>query len=104
VFRMHSTDGTSGGYYMSPHKNSFFFSHFIALVHMHSVLLDVCNTNIQFPFFLPSSTHVRGLSLFLLYTSLLSPDDLSWPQVFKQLCKLNSSCSVIEISSFYGSN
>jgi hypothetical protein len=65
VFRMHSTDGTSGGYYMSPHKKPFFFSHFIALVHMHSVLLDVCSRNIHFLFFfLPSSTHVRGLSLF----------------------------------------
>jgi hypothetical protein len=51
-------------------------------------------------FFLPSSTHVRALSLFLLYTSLLSPAELSWPEVFKQLCKLDSSCPVIEISSF----
>jgi hypothetical protein len=46
-------------------------------VHMHSVLLDVCSTNIHFLFSLPSSMHVRGLSLFLLYTSLLSPAELS---------------------------
>jgi hypothetical protein len=30
------------------------------------------------------------------------PAELSWPQVFKQFCKLESSCPVIEISSFYG--
>jgi hypothetical protein len=76
------------------------FSHFVALVHMHSVLLDVCSTNIHFLFYLPSSTHVRGLSLFLLHTSLLSPAELSWSKVFKHLCKLDSSCPVIEISSF----
>jgi hypothetical protein len=51
-------------------------------------------------FFLPSSTHVLALSLFLLYTYLLSPAELSWSEVFKQLCKLDSSCPVIEISSF----
>jgi hypothetical protein len=46
--------------------------------------------------------HLLSWTQFLLYTSLLPPAELSWHQVFKQLCKLYSSCPLIEIRSFEG--
>jgi hypothetical protein len=70
---MHSTDGTSGGYYMSPHKKYFFPFH----ISLHwCTCTQYCwmfVAQIYTFFFLPSSTHVRGLSLFLLYIPCYLP-------------------------------
>jgi hypothetical protein len=46
------------------------------------------------------STHVRGLSKCLLYIFLLSPAELAWSQVIKQVCESDRGCPVIEVSSF----
>jgi hypothetical protein len=47
-----------------------------------------------------NSTHVRALSQFLLCIFLLSPAEIAWSRVIKQLCKSDRGCPVIEISSF----
>jgi hypothetical protein len=59
----------------------------------------LCSTNFYLLFY-PSSTHVGALSQFLLYIALLSPAELVWSQVIRQLCESDRGFPVIEISSF----
>jgi hypothetical protein len=70
-----------------------------ALVHMHSVWLDVCSTDIHLFFFFLVPRTCAVYHYFIVY-SLLPPAELSWSEVFKQLCNLDGSCPVIEINSF----
>jgi hypothetical protein len=94
VFRFYSTDGTSRRY------SSQIFSPFLCIgAHALGFVSSVCSTNFYLLFY-PSSTHVRALSQFLLCIFLLSPNELAWSQVIKQLCKSDSGSPVIEISSF----
>jgi hypothetical protein len=62
-------------------------------------VLQICDANNGI-----TTTEVKTryflLSNKMLNLKLLSSAELSWSQVFKQLCKLDSSCPVIEISSF----
>jgi hypothetical protein len=77
MFRFYSTDGTSGRYYMS----SQFFPPFHCIgAHALGFVGYVCSENLYLRFY-PSSTHVRALSQFLLYTFLLSPAELAWSRV-----------------------
>jgi hypothetical protein len=48
----------------------------------------VCSTNVDLVL-CSRSTHVYALSQFLLYIFLLSPAELVWSQVIKQLCEAN---------------
>jgi hypothetical protein len=101
VFRMLSTDGTSGGYYMSPHKKSFFLFTFHCIgAHALSCWRFVAkiSTSPFFSFLVPRMCMVYHY-LYCILPCYLPP---KYPglKVFKRLCKLDSSCPVIEISYF----
>jgi hypothetical protein len=77
VFRFYSTDDTSGRY-----MSSQMLSPFLCIrAHALDFVGYVCTTNFYLLFY-PSSTHVRALSQFLLYT-LLSPAEIVWSQAIK---------------------
>jgi hypothetical protein len=65
MLRFCSTDGTSGGYYMS----SQFLPRFITMVLLHLDLLVMIVAQLSTSFFYPSSTHVLAFSQPLLQTS-----------------------------------
>jgi hypothetical protein len=75
VFGMHSTDGTSGGYYMSPQKKKQPLFPFHTSLHWCTCTQScwMFVAQISLLFFLPSSTHVRGFSLFLWYIPCYLP-------------------------------
>jgi hypothetical protein len=95
VFRFYSTDGTSRRYYMFSH----FFFHFFALLRMHSVLFVMFVAQISTSFSIPVPRMCVLYHKFLLYI-LLSPAELAWSQMIKQLCKSDRSFALIEINYF----
>jgi hypothetical protein len=72
VFRLYSTDGTSGGYYMSPHKKFLLFSFTFYCIGVHALSLIGCLQLKYPPFSFPVHACACFITIFIVYFLVIS--------------------------------